>query len=131
MPLKKDIEKKPSTKKTASTTNKVRKAKSIVLEVQNTENTNHITKNDTCKKAKCYHWIIHITEIALLIINFIILCFLTIKVSEISNWTITGNWWEENYKELKTIYSSPEYKEYINNEIINLKDQLNNDTLDE
>lgn len=130
MPLKKDSEKKPTTKKETNATNKVRKAKSIVLEVQNVENTNHVTKNDTCKTKKCYHWIIHITEIVLLIINFMILCFLAIKVSEISNWTITWNWWNENYKELKIIYNSPEYKEYISNEIMNLKDQLNNEITD-
>ncbi len=123
MPLKKDSEKKP-------TTNKVRKAKSIVLEVQNTEDTNHVIKDETCKTKKCCHRIIHITEIVLLIINFIILCFLAIKVAEISNWTITWNWWNENYKELKIIYNSPEYKEYISNEIMNLKDQLNNEITD-
>ena len=128
MPLKKDTENKSSTKKT---TNKVRKAKSIVLEVQNKENTNHAIKNDTCKTKKCYHWIIHTTEIILLIVNLIVLCFLTIKVSEIYDWNIIGNWWEENYREIKTIYSSPEYKEYISNEINNLKDQLNNNTVDE
>ena len=55
MPLKKDSEKKPTTKKETNATNKVRKAKSIVLEVQNVENTNHVTKNDTCKTKKCYH----------------------------------------------------------------------------
>lgn len=130
MPLKKDSEKKSAIKGTKSTTNKVRKAKSIVLEVQNTENTNHVIKNDACQTKKCYHWIIHTIEIVLLIINFIMLCFLAIKVTEINNWTITWNWWKENYEELKTIYKSTEYKEYINNEIINLKDQLNNEISD-
>jgi hypothetical protein len=48
------------------------------------------------------------------------------KINQINKWTLLYNWGIENYNNLKSVYESQEYKEYIENEINDLKKQLNN-----
>jgi hypothetical protein len=48
------------------------------------------------------------------------------KINQINKWTLLYNWGIENYNNLESVYESQEYKEYIENEINDLKKQLNN-----
>lgn len=95
--------------------------------------TNKVKNKSISKKDKAYTirkqdykmWI-KVIGLSLLIINLIAVIILIHKINQINKWTLLYNWWIENYNNLKTVYDSPEYKEYILNEINDLKKQLNN-----
>lgn len=70
--------------------------------------------------------IIQTIEISLLIIIFVWIVIIIHKINSLNEQNIIYNWWIKNYKELNSVYKSPEYKEYIENEIEDLKKQLNN-----
>ena len=91
------------------------------------ERSNEGIKEDLPKETKvcCIKWLRTI-ELILLVINLIATIILIQKVNQINKWTLLYNWWIENYNNLKTVYDSPEYKDYILNEINDLKKQLNN-----
>ena len=63
--------------------------------------------------------------IFLISINLILTLILINKINQINKWTLIYNWGIENYNNLKSVYESQEYKEYIENEINDLKKQLN------
>ena len=82
-------------------------------------------KSETIRNRDYKTWI-KVIGLSLLIINLIAVIILIHKINQINKWTLLYNWWIENYNNLKTVYDSPEYKEYILNEINDLKKQLNN-----
>lgn len=95
--------------------------------------TNKVKNKSISKKDKAYtirkqdyKMRIKVIGLSLLIINLIAVIILIHKINQINKWTLLYNWWIENYNNLKTVYDSPEYKEYILNEINELKKQLNN-----
>ena len=95
--------------------------------------TNKVKNKSISKKDKAYtirkqdyKMRIKVIGLSLLIINLIAVIILIHKINQINKWTLLYNWWIENYNNLKTVYDSPEYKEYILNEINDLKKQLNN-----
>lgn len=64
--------------------------------------------------------------IFLISINLVLTLILINKINQINKWTLLYNWGIENYNNLESVYESQEYKEYIENEINDLKKQLNN-----
>jgi len=123
MPLKKDKENtklKKIVKRESTNTNK---------ELSKTKSTKKDSKewmlvcnlNNRNKKT-----IIQTIEISLLIIIFVWIVIIIHKINSLNEQNIIYNWWIKNYKELNSVYKSPEYKEYIENEIEDLKKQLNN-----
>ena len=123
MPLKKDKEntklKKIVKKKSTITNKELSKTKSTKKDskewmlVCNLNNRNRKT-------------IIQTIEISLLIIIFVWIVIIIHKINSLNEQNIIYNWWIKNYKELNSVYKSPEYKKYIENEIEDLKKQLNN-----
>ena len=91
-----------------------------------------ITKKDNQEWTKTHNignwnhktWI-RMIIIFLISINLILTLILINKINQINKWTLIYNWGIENYNNLKSVYESQEYKEYIENEINDLKKQLN------
>ncbi len=105
--VKKDSSKKISTKK--------------ITKKDNQEWTNIINSKNWNYKTR-----IRVIIIFLISINLILTLVLINKINQINKWTLLYNWGTENYNNLKSVYESQEYKEYIENEINDLKKQLDN-----
>lgn len=105
--VKKDSNKKLSTKK--------------ITKKDNQEWTNIINSKNWNYKTR-----IRVIIIFLISINLILTLVLINKINQINKWTLLYNWGTENYNNLKSVYESQEYKEYIENEINDLKKQLDN-----
>ena len=129
MPLKKD-KKNTENKKDEKLKTKRDNSKKI--------STKKITKKDNQEWTKIFNiknWN-HKTRIKaiillLLSINLILTLVLINKINQINKWTLLYNWGTENYSNLKSVYESQEYKEYIENEINDLKKQLNDKEITE
>lgn len=129
MPLKKD-KKNTENKKDEKLKTKRDSSKKI--------STKKITKKDNQEWTKIFNiknWN-HKTRIKaiillLLSINLILTLVLINKINQINKWTLLYNWGTENYSNLKSVYESQEYKEYIENEINDLKKQLNDKEITE
>jgi len=129
MPLKKD-KKNTENKKDEKLKTKRDNSKKI--------STKKITKKDDQEWTKIFNiknWN-HKTRIKaiillLLSINLILTLVLINKINQINKWTLLYNWGTENYSNLKSVYESQEYKEYIENEINDLKKQLNDKEITE
>ena len=123
MPLKKDKK---------NTENK-KDEKLKVKKDSNKISTRKIVKKDNQEWTKIFNiwnWN-HKTRIRAIIIflisiNLVLTLILINKINQINKWTLLYNWGIENYNNLKSVYESQEYKEYIENEINDLKKQLNN-----
>ena len=105
--VKKDSNKKISTKKITKKDNQE------WINIINSKNWNYKTR-------------IRVIIIFLISINLILTLVLINKINQINKWTLLYNWGTENYNNLKSVYESQEYKEYIENEINDLKKQLDN-----
>jgi len=123
MPLKKDKK---------NTENK-KDEKLKVKKDSNKISTRKIVKKDNQEWTKIFNiwnWN-HKTRIRAIIIflisiNLVLTLILINKINQINKWTLLYNWGIENYNNLESVYESQEYKEYIENEINDLKKQLNN-----
>ena len=123
MPLKKDKK---------NTENK-KDEKLKVKKDSNKISTRKIVKKDNQEWTKIFNiwnWN-HKTRIRAIIIflisiNLVLTLTLINKINQINKWTLLYNWGIENYNNLESVYESQEYKEYIENEINDLKKQLNN-----
>ena len=123
MPLKKDKK---------NTENK-KDEKLKVKKDSNKISTRKIVKKDNQEWTKIFNiwnWN-HKTRIRAIIIfiisiNLVLTLILISKINQINKWTLLYNWGIENYNNLESVYESQEYKEYIENEINDLKKQLNN-----
>ena len=125
MPLKKD-KKNTENKKDE----KIKLKKEAVIK-KSTKKTKEIKENLSkktkicCVKNRNYKIWFEIIVLILLLTNLIVIIMLIYKINQINKWTLLYNWGIENYNNLKSVYDSPEYKEYILNEINDLKKQLN------
>lgn len=124
MPLKKD-KKNTETKEIEKVIWKKETGKRISTNKVKNKSISKKDKSDTIRNRDYKTWI-KVIGLSLLIINLISVIILIHKINQINKWTLLYNWWIENYNNLKTVYDSPEYKEYILNEINDLKKQLNN-----
>ena len=124
MPLKKD-KKNTETKEIEKVIWKKKTEKRISTNKAKNKSISKKNKSDTIRNRDYKTWI-KVAGLSLLIINLIAVIILIHKINQINKWTLLYNWWIENYNNLKTVYDSPEYKEYILNEINDLKKQLNN-----
>ena len=124
MPLKKD-KKNTETKEIEKVIWKKETEKRISTNKAKNKSISKKNKSDTIRNRDYKTWI-KVAGLSLLIINLIAVIILIHKINQINKWTLLYNWWIENYNNLKTVYDSPEYKEYILNEINDLKKQLNN-----
>ena len=124
MPLKKDKKNTESKKdeklKVKKDSNKKLSTKKITKK-DNQEWTNIINSKNWNYKTR-----IRVIIIFLISINLILTLVLINKINQINKWTLLYNWGTENYNNLKSVYESQEYKEYIENEINDLKKQLDN-----
>ena len=124
MPLKKD-KKNTETKEIEKVIWKKETGKRISTNKVKNKSISKKNKSETIRNRDYKTWI-KVIGLSLLIINLIAVIILIHKINQINKWTLLYNWWIENYNNLKTVYDSPEYKEYILNEINDLKKQLNN-----
>ena len=124
MPLKKD-KKNTETKEIEKVIWKKETEKRISTNKAKNKSISKKNKSDTIRNRDYKTWI-KVAGLSLLIINLIAVIILIHKINQINKWTLLYNWWIENYNNLKTVYDSPEYKEYILNEINDLKKQLKN-----
>lgn len=129
MPLKKDkkntenkkdekLKTKRDSSKKISTKKITKKDNQEWTKIFNIKNRNHKTR-------------IKAIILLLLSINLILTLVLINKINQINKWTLLYNWGTENYSNLKSVYESQEYKEYIENEINDLKKQLNDKEITE
>lgn len=129
MPLKKDkkntenkkdekLKTKRDNSKKISTKKNTKKDDQEWTKIFNIKNWNHKTR-------------IRAIILLLISINLILTLVLINKINQINKWTLLYNWGTENYSNLKSVYESQEYKEYIENEINDLKKQLNNKEITE
>ena len=124
----KSSEKVEAPKKRATAT---RKPKVLVLEVANQWAIEHEWACSCGEKCHCHKghgcWkLIRIIELVLLVANLILLCVLICKVNKVNDWTVLGNWWEENFEILEDLYQTEEYKTYVHGQIGNLEATLTN-----
>ena len=119
------IERKTSTRTARQSTRTKREPKSFVLEVNKAEELEEVERTESHRINKKTFIII---MLIFLFLNLSLSLFILEKVNKIWDFTVQQNWGKEKLEVLEKLYENPNYQSYIEEEISNLINRIDNIT---